>query len=146
MILDSKLRKIVAGYVETTFVYLQNKSTIFHMQTIIKLLENCVSKFDKNPYLWEKKDGSFNSMSYSETYNKVEIFAKGLIASGIKKNDKISLISEGRNDWVIAELGILMAGAVNVPLSVKLIEEEIAFRINHSESKIVIVSKGQLPK
>ena len=39
---------------------------------------------------------------------------------GINKGDRISLLSEGRNLWVIGELGILYAGAVNVPLSIKL--------------------------
>jgi len=41
---------------------------------------------------------------------------------GVEKGDRIGLISEGRNDWVIAELGILFVGAINVPLSVKLEE------------------------
>ena len=55
-------------------------------------------------------------------------------------------ISEGRNNWVIGELGILYTGAVNVPLSVKLTPEEIKFRIDHSESRIILVSSIQANK
>jgi long-chain acyl-CoA synthetase len=47
---------------------------------------------------------------------------------------------------VIGELGILYAGAVNVPLSVKLSPEEIKFRINHSESRMILTSSGQASK
>ena len=72
-------------------------------------------------------------------------FAAGLI-NCIKKGDRLSLISEGRNSWVIGELGILYAGAVNVPLSVKLTPEEIKFRINHSESRMILTSNIQAQK
>ena len=49
--------------------------------------------------------------------------------------------------WVIGELGILYAGGVNVPLSIKLEEgSDLVFRIRHSDSRFVIVSGTQLPK
>src|SRR4030042_365605 len=59
---------------------------------------------------------------------------------GIKKGDRISLISEGRNNWVIGELGILYTGAMNVPLSTKLNPGEIKFRLDHSESRMILTS------
>jgi long-chain acyl-CoA synthetase len=65
---------------------------------------------------------------------------------GIKKGDRLSLISEGRNNWVIGELGLLYAGAMNVPLSTKLNPEEIKFRINHSESRMILTSSIQYHK
>ena len=66
---------------------------------------------------------------------------------GLQKGDKVSLLSEGRNLWPITEMGILYAGGVNVPLSIKLEESnDLIFRIRHSDSKYVIVSASQLPK
>ncbi len=74
-------------------------------------------------------------------------FAAGLQATGIRKGDRLGLISEGRNQWLISELGILYAGAVNVPLSVKLeAKTELKFRLEHSGCRMVIVSEGQAPK
>ena len=71
----------------------------------------------------------------------------GLMALGLQKGEKVSLLSEGRNLWITGELGILYAGAVNVPLSVKLEESnDLVFRIRHSDSKYVMVSARQLPK
>lgn len=66
---------------------------------------------------------------------------------GVQKGEKVSYLSEGRNLWVIGELGVLYAGAVNVPLSIKLEEaNDLVFRIRHSDSKYVVTSKFQLPK
>ncbi len=117
------------------------------MQTIIQLFEESVKKYANNPLLKEKVSDKYESVTYQETYDLVCRFAAGLMNLGVEKDDKISLISEGRNDWLISELAILYCGAVNVPLSVKLIDaSEIKFRINHSESKYIIVSQGQAKK
>ncbi len=117
------------------------------MKTIINLFEESVNKFANNPYLLEKTNNKYIATTYSEVREKVYAFAAGLMAIGVKKGDRIALLSEGRNAWVISELGVLYAGAVNVPLSVKLDElTELNFRIEHSEAKLIIVSKNHIQK
>jgi len=117
------------------------------MSTITNLFEEAVKKYGDNPYLWEKKTNQYESSTYKEIHIRVYNFAAGLIQLGIQKGDRIALISEGRNDWVVSELGILYCGAVNVPLSVKLTESaEIEFRLKHSGARMVIASKNQVNK
>lgn len=116
------------------------------MKTIIDLFEESVGKFSQNPYLWEKVDNTFESTSYQETKNEVYRLAAGLISLGVKNNDTIALLSEGRNLWVISELGILYTGAINVPLSIKLESTDLLFRLVHSDTSIVMVSGNQAPK
>ena len=57
-----------------------------------------------------------------------------------------SIVSEGRSAWIVSEFAILKARAVAVPLSVKLQPEEIAFRLLHSESRFLVVSKNCIQK
>lgn len=117
------------------------------MKTLNFLFKDCVEKYNDRPFLQEKIKDKYVSLSFNETQTRAYDFAAGLLALGIEKGDRISLLSEGRNNWVIAELGIFHAGAVNVPLSVKLAEpEEIRFRVEHSGSRMVIVSKNQVKK
>ena len=117
------------------------------MKTIIDLFETSVEKFAKNTFLWEKKTTKFEPITFEETKKQVYRFAAGLMSMGVQPGDKIALLSEGRNDWVIGELGILYTGAVNVPLSVKLEEKnDLLFRLKHSESRFVIVSGLHLRK
>ncbi len=116
------------------------------MKSIIQFFEESVEKFDSNVYLWEKTQDKYEGTTYGETRKQVCEFAAGLINLGIKKGDRLSLLSEGRNSWVIGELGILYAGAVNVPLSTKLNPEELRFRLDHSESRILLVSTLQYTK
>ena len=116
------------------------------MKSLIQFFEESVEKFESNVYLWEKPQDKYEGTTYGETRKQVYEFAAGLSNLGVKKGDRLSLVSEGRNSWVIGELGILYAGAVNVPLSVKLTPEEIKFRINHSGSKMVLISSIQNQK
>ena len=116
------------------------------MKTLIELFESSVERFPDNPMLWEKIGDRYISSTYREIRQKVRLFAAGLLASGLSKGDRVGLLSEGRNSWLISELAVLYCGAINVPLSVKLEAPELKFRLDHSGSKIVIVSRAQSNK
>ena len=117
--------------------------------TIIDFVEMYVAKYSKNPFLWEKNldTNVWEPTTYEDTLKKAKRIAAGLMALGVQKGEKVSYLSEGRDMWVIGELGVLYAGAVNVPLSIKLEESnDLVFRVKHSDSKYIITSKFQLPK
>ncbi len=117
------------------------------MKTINQFFEVYAEKYANNPMMLEKIGDTWKSSSYSEIREKVHQFAAGLISLGLQHGDRVSLISEGRNAWAISELGILYTGAINVPLSVKLMEgTDLKFRITHSGSKMVIISGNQSRK
>lgn len=117
------------------------------MKTIIELFETSVAKFPNNVYLWEKSNGNYEGTTYKQTHDLVLKFGAGLVALGMQKGDRVGLISEGRNAWIISELGILYAGGINVPLSVKLESgNELKFRLAHSGCKMIVVSKGHASK
>ena len=117
------------------------------MKTIIDLLENSAQKYGNNSYLLEKKTDRYEAITYKETKEQAYKVAAGLLALGINKGDRVALLSEARTDWVISELGILHAGAISVPLTITLKEgTDLKFRLDHSESRWVIVSTLQIDK
>ena len=115
--------------------------------TIIDFVEKYTHEFSELTFLREKVDGVWTETSFRETREEAYKIGAGLYQLGLKKGDKVSLLSQGRNLWITSELGILYAGGVNVPLSIKLTEStDLLFRIQHSDSRYVIVSEQQLPK
>jgi len=117
------------------------------MKTIVELLENSAQKYADNPYILEKKTDRYEALTYREIRDEAYKVAAGLLAMGVRKGDRIALISESRTDWVISELGILHAQAICVPLSILLKEgSDLKFRLDHSGSKYIIVSKQQIDK
>ncbi len=116
------------------------------MKTIIELFEENIQKYPNNPMLWEKKTDKYESTSYTEAHNIIRTYAGGLLSVGLKKGERVAILSEGRNDWIYAELALLYFGVVDVPLSVKLEASEIQFRLIHSGARMIIVSKRQAEK
>lgn len=115
-------------------------------KTIIDLFNECVDQYAENPFLWER-DTTFRPTTYRQTKELVHRLGGGLMDLGLNKGDRMALLSEGCNAWIIGELAILHAGGVNVPLSIKLNEpNDLIFRLNHSDARFVMVSSTQLPK
>ncbi|MFA6949342.1 MAG: AMP-binding protein, partial [Lentimicrobiaceae bacterium] len=117
------------------------------MKTIIDLFEDSVLKYSDNIYLYQKTNGDYKGSSYSEVKETVLKVAAGLLTLGIQPGDRVALLSEGRNAWIIGELAILYTGACCVPLSVKLdAATDLKFRLRHSGSRMIMVSALQAPK
>ena len=115
--------------------------------TLPMLFENSVKKYPNNVLMKEKRNGKYVNTTYKEMQPLVHNFAAGLLKLGLQKGERVALISEGRNDWVMSELGIVYVGGINVPISVKIDELiDLKFRLAHSGCKFVIVSKTQLEK
>ena len=116
-------------------------------KTLVDLFEASVSKYPNNTFLLEKTGKQFEPTTYTQVKDQVYRLGAGLQALGVKKGDTMALLSEGRNLWVIGELAMFYAGAVNVPLSIKLEESnDLLFRLIHGDVKYIMVSGTQLKK
>ena len=116
-------------------------------KTLVDLFEESVRKYPKNTFLLEKTGKKFEPTTYEEVHEKVYKLGAGLQALGVKKGDTMALLSEGCNMWIIGELSMFYAGAVNVPLSIKLEESnDLLFRLIHGDVKYIMVSGTQLKK
>lgn len=116
-------------------------------KTIIDLFEQSVRQYSNNIFLLEKKTEHFEPKTYKEVKEEVYLLGAGLRALGVEKGDKMALLSEGCNLWIMSELALFYAGAVNVPLSIKLEESnDLLFRLTHAEVKYILISGTQLKK
>lgn len=116
-------------------------------KTIIDLFEESVKLYPNNTFLLEKTNKVFEPTTYAQVKDEVYRLGAGLQALGVKKGDTMALLSEGRNMWIIGELAMFYAGAVNVPLSIKLEESnDLMFRLLHGDVKYIMVSGQQLKK
>ena len=115
--------------------------------TIIDFVEKYTRKFADKTYLREKVNGVWTETTFKQTRDEGRILAAGFMALGLKKGERVSLLAEARNLWVMTELGILYAGGVNVPLSYKLESDtDLSFRVNHSDSVYIAASENEIPK
>ena len=115
-------------------------------KTVLTMMNEAAEKYGDYPYLANKSDEGWDKISFKESRERAKTIAGALIQRGFKKDDPFSIIAEGRSEWVISELAVIMIRGISVPLSLKLLPEEIPFRVNHSESKVIIFSHLTLDK
>ena len=120
------------------------------MKTVIDLLHHGAATHGDMAYLGckveENGQDKWKTWSFKETDRLSSVFAAALLNLGFKKGDNLAILSEGRPQWVIGEYAVLKAGCTSVPLSTKLTEGEILFRLDHSESKALLLSENNYQK
>ena len=114
------------------------------MRTIIRMLHEAAQRFPSRAYATKKTDAGWTPYSYCQVDNDSDKIAAYCIAKGIEPESTFGVLAEGRPEWIIAELGVIKARCISVPLSIKLNPEEIAFRLTHSEAKGIIASSNTL--
>ncbi len=113
--------------------------------SIPEFLDRSVGLFGDKMTLYAHTGQEFQGITYSELGKRVKRFALNLLEMGLKKGDKVSLISENRPEWVIAYLGILSANGVAVPLDPALKTSELKHILRESQTKMVVASSKYIP-
>ncbi|MBI1316607.1 AMP-binding protein [bacterium] len=92
-----------------------------------------------------KIDGKWVSLSSAEFVAQSELLSLGLMELGLQPGDKVALISHNnRYEWNVTDIGVLQAGGVDVPIYATLSDEDVAYILNHSESRWCFVSNDEL--
>lgn len=114
---------------------------------LFHFLTNEYGKGKSRPVFMNKVNGKYQNISYDELRVETENFANGLASLGVKRDDKVAIISENRPEWVYSDFAILGLGAIDVPLYPISTSDTVEFILNNSESVGIIVSnKFQLNK
>ena len=104
-----------------------------------------LEKYNLEDALVTKQNGIWEKTSTQEYINKANAVSRALLNLGIKKNDKIAVISSNnRTEWHIMDVGILQVGAQNVPIYPTISETDYEYILNHCEAKYCFVSDSEV--
>jgi long-chain acyl-CoA synthetase len=115
-------------------------------RTVLRMMDEAASTWGSDPYTLKKGPSGWLAFSFRSARERSRDFAAWLSLKGYGKGDRLAILAEGSPEWVMAESGMLCAACVSVPLSIKLLAEEIPFRLDHSEARAVCTTKNQLEK
>ena len=115
-------------------------------RTVFRMLDEAAKEWANDPYALRKTDNGYAPTTFSQARDRSRRFGAWLISQGYGKGDTMAILGEGSPEWICGEYGLMCAGIVSVPLSIKLLAEEIPFRLNHSEAKGFLTTHNQLEK
>ncbi len=106
-----------------------------------------VSRFGDRTFLRHKEDGRWHDLSWHTVAARVRNAAKGLMALGVARGDRTSILSETRPEWVIADLASVCTGAADAPIYATNTAAQCAYVVRDSGAAVVFVSTAaQLTK
>src|SRR5258706_5314420 len=116
---------------------------VFMMQLARHLPELLCSEAERlgaRPGLRVKRHGMWVDVSWKEWQERVEAAALGLLALGLQMGERVAILSENRLEWIFADLAILSAGGVTVPLHAPLGPRQIQQMLADSGAAAVSAS------
>jgi len=96
------------------------------------------------PVLKYKQDGVYFSLSYKELAQEIRRVVSALNVLGVKRRDRVAILSNGRPEWVMADLAAMALGAISVPIHTTLSAKSINYILDHCRAKILFVSDESL--
>lgn len=107
---------------------------------IFDILTSYMKKYpEQDTALAKKENGEWRRYSIQEYVNTTNIISFALIKIGIKKNDKVAIISSNRPEWNILDMAIQKVGAITVPIYPTISKDDYKIIINNCEAKLAII-------
>ena len=111
---------------------------IREFQNIHEMLKETVDRYpDKPAYKWFLEAGRLDSVTWKEFYAQVQTVSKSLMALGVKKNDKVNILSYTCYRWILADCGITGIGACTVGIYQSNLPKDCEYIINHSDAVVI---------
>jgi len=93
------------------------------------------------------KGGPYADMTWAELKERASSFGTGLLGLGLEPGDRVCMLSFNRVEWIVADLGIMLAGGVNVPIYHTNTPEQCAYIVNDSGARFLVAEDAaQLKK
>jgi long-chain acyl-CoA synthetase len=115
-----------------------------HFPNLVSLFLTRAAERGEQPFLWAKRDGAWQPISWTEAARQVAGLAASLKRIGLQPGDRVCLVSENRPEWLLSDLAIMAAGCVTVPTYTTNTERDHAHILGNSGARAVIVSNQKL--
>ncbi|HET7457779.1 MAG TPA: long-chain fatty acid--CoA ligase [Gemmatimonadaceae bacterium] len=108
--------------------------------TLNQIFFESVRQYDRPDALQYKAHGSWHSISHRDLADRVRRVALGLRELGVKRGDRVAILSENRPEWAIADYACLTGGFADVSIYPNLPPDQIRYILNDSGSVAIFVS------
>jgi long-chain acyl-CoA synthetase len=114
-----------------------------HAPTLNELFLRAVGKYAKPDAFLSKSQGKYEGLSSVYALQKVAALAVAFGRLGIRRGDRVAIVSENRVEWSLTDYAVMGMGAVDVPIYPTLPPGDIEYILRHSEARAVVVSTAE---
>jgi len=114
------------------------------VKTIFDFYYHALQHQPKDDAFTQKENGKWVSLSTEKFIIKSKEFSTGLYDLGLKKGDRIAIISNNRTEWHLTDLAAQQLGIINIPIYPNITEADYEYILNDCEAKVVFVSSEEI--
>jgi long-chain acyl-CoA synthetase len=86
---------------------------------------------------YKDKEGKYRSVTYHQFYDELCFVAAGLLELGVKRGDRVGLVADNRQEWMVTDLGILSTGAADVPRGCDITTQELTYILGNTGCEVI---------
>lgn len=107
--------------------------------TLVEMFERAVRVHRKPDALNYKRDGEWRKVSSEELLARARLIALGLYALGVRRGDRVALLSESRPEWTLADAGCQFAGVIDVPIYPTQAPPQVCYILTDSGARVLLI-------
>ncbi|MDZ4726693.1 MAG: AMP-binding protein [Leptospira sp.] len=110
-----------------------------------ELFQQSAEKFgNRQAFVSKDESKTYKPITFKELYDLGLDLAEALVDLGVQARENVALLADNRLEWIVADYGILMAGAADVPRGTDITDSEIVYILNHCEAKVIFIENDKM--
>jgi long-chain acyl-CoA synthetase len=111
--------------------------------TLVEVFEQVPRVHPRSDTLNYKRDGYWISISADELLQRVRWIAAGLCSLGLKRGDRVAILSESRPEWVLADAACMFATAIDVPIYPTLTPPQVRYILKDCGARVLLIQNEE---
>lgn len=115
------------------------------VKNVAELYRTSAERFESMPaFATRRKALEWEPVSFRELYEQGLDLATGLIEFGVEAREHVGLFGDNRIEWILADYGVQLCGAADVPRGRDVTDSELVYIVNHAEVRVAFVETAEL--
>src|ERR1700687_4179494 len=119
------------------------RSTDVDGRTIGEMFRNRAQATPSSPAFSSKLGGSWQVMTWAQSWEQASEIAGGLLSLGVKIGDRVAILCNSRVEWILCDMGLVLAGGITVPIYPSSLPDQCAYILNNSETSVALVENAK---
>ncbi len=108
-------------------------------RSLVEVFETAAARLKDKAATRQKREGVWVDMSWAELARRARDISDGLASLGVEKGDRVAILGESTTEWILADLGVMGAAAVSVPIYQSNLPHEIQFILANAGARFIFV-------
>src|SRR6185295_17198998 len=112
-------------------------------KTLVEVFEHVARANPRPDTLNYKRDGRWVAIPAAEMLKRVRSIAAGLYSLGVRRGDRVAILSESRPEWVLTDAACMFATAIDVPIYPTLTAPQVRYILNDSGARVLVIQNEE---